>query len=170
MIIVEVLAKDPLEMAFIEQDHVIQTISPDTSDHSFSVWILPGRFPSSDHFLNAHGFDPPNELGTIRTVPIPDHVLRGCVIGKGLNKLLACPTSSRGGGDIEMDNPAPVMGQDEKNEDQLEGDRVGHEEIYGDELLDVVVEKGPPGLGGRLSLLDHISGDRCLGDDDELEK
>ena len=37
-----------------------------------------------------------------------------------------------------------------------------HEEVYGNQVLGVILEKGSPRLGGRLLVPGHVLGDRCL--------
>jgi len=37
---------------------------------------------------------------------------------------------------------------------------IGMEELYGDQVLGVIVEKGSPRLGGRFAVPNHVFGDR----------
>ena len=43
VVIVEIIGKDAAEMVFVENNHVIQTLSADRADYSLRVRILPGR-------------------------------------------------------------------------------------------------------------------------------
>ena len=54
------------------------------------------------------------------------------------------------------------MTQNQKDEQQLEINRRHHEEIYRNQLLDVITEKCPPGLGRWFAATNHILRDRCL--------
>jgi hypothetical protein len=72
--------------------------------------------------------------------------------------------------DVEVQYPPPFMGQHQEHVQNLEADGGHGEEVDRDKLLDVVVEKCPPGLAGRLSLPDQIFADASLADvNTELE-
>ena len=43
MIVVDVFAQDSPEVALGEDDHVVETLAADGSDHPFDEWILPRR-------------------------------------------------------------------------------------------------------------------------------
>jgi len=55
--------------------------------------------------------------------------------GKCLPQLLSRPLRGRVGGNVEVQNAAPVMGQHQKHVKNLEADRGHGEEINGDQLL-----------------------------------
>ena len=50
------------------------------------------------------------------------------------------------GGHIAVQNATPVMGQNQKHVKDLETDRGHGEEVDGDQLLGVILQKGAPGL------------------------
>ena len=63
------------------------------------------------------------------------------------------------------------MVEDQEDEEDLEGHRWDEEEVYGDEVLGMVVEKGAPGLRGRFAVPDQVFGDGCLREfDSDLEQ
>ena len=47
MIVGEIRGQQTSEMPLAEDDHVVQTLAPDGSDHSFRIRILPGERRSS---------------------------------------------------------------------------------------------------------------------------
>jgi hypothetical protein len=53
------------------------------------------------------------------------------------------------------------MTENHEGEEELKCDGRHHEEVYGDQVLDVI-EKGSPRLGGRFAVPDHVLGDGCL--------
>ena len=72
--------------------------------------------------------------------------------------------------DVEVHDPPPLMRQHQEHVQNLETDGWHGEEINRDQLLDVVVEKGPPDLAGRFSSPDHIFADAGLANvNSELE-
>ena len=61
-----------------------------------------------------------------------------------------------------MHRTSTVMAKNHKGEQKSKSDRRHHEEIYGDQVLGVILEKGSPRLGGRLAVPDHVLGDSRL--------
>ena len=67
-------------------------------------------------------------------------------VGKCLGQLLRRPSGRRRIGNIEMQNFAPLMHQDQEYIEDAEGCGRDDKEIHGDEILGMVVEEGLPGL------------------------
>jgi hypothetical protein len=67
------------------------------------------------------------------------NVTRELVKGKCLPQLLSRPLRGRVGGHVEVQNATPVMGQHQKHVKDLEADSWPREEVYGDQLLDMVL-------------------------------
>ena len=61
-----------------------------------------------------------------------------------------------------MNRASAVMAENHEGEQELKPDGGHHEEVYGDQVPGVILEKGSPRLGGWLSLSDHVFGDRRL--------
>lgn len=61
-----------------------------------------------------------------------------------------------------MNRTAAVMAENDEDEQEFERNRWDDEEVYGDQVLGVVLEKGSPRLGGRLAAPDHVLRDGCL--------
>src|SRR3977135_3772399 len=61
-----------------------------------------------------------------------------------------------------MNRTSPVMAENHEGKEELKRDGRNHEEVYGDQVLGVIVEKGSPRLGGRFAMPDHVFGDRGL--------
>ena len=59
------------------------------------------------------------------------------------------------------DAPA-IMGEDDEDEQHPERHRGHGEKVNGNQVSNVVVQKGPPGLGRRVFAAEHILGDRGL--------
>ena len=64
----------------------------------------------------------------------------------------------------DMPYPAPTVIQDNQPEQQLEANRRYDKEIDRCDAICMVLEKCLPGLRRRASLLNHVLGDRRLGD------
>ena len=42
MVVIKVIAKNPLQMALVQDNDMIQTFSTDRSDNAFDIGVLPG--------------------------------------------------------------------------------------------------------------------------------
>ena len=74
-------------------------------------------------------------------------------------------------GDIEMDDSSAMMSEHDENEEYAQACRGNREEIEGDEISDMVGEKGPPRLGWRCAPLRHQPGNGALREiEAELEE
>ena len=51
MVIIEVAGQQPFEMAFVEHDHVVQTVASDAADQSFNEGILPRTARCGAHLV-----------------------------------------------------------------------------------------------------------------------
>ena len=104
-------------------------------------------------------------------VAIMNEVARGCVFRKGLAELLGGPGRSWMRGDRDVHDVATPMGQDNEHEQQSIRDGGHDEEIGGHDLIDVIGEERPPGLGRRAPAASHVSGHGRLTDvDAELQE
>jgi hypothetical protein len=70
------------------------------------------------------------------------------------------------GGNIEMQNSGPVMGQHQENVKNLQADGGDGEEIDGDQLLDMILEEGALSLRRRFMAAQHVFADAALSDVD----
>ena len=62
MVVGDVIGEDPLEMPFVDHDHVVQTVSADCPDQPFDVGILPGRSRRRPHVFDPEVVDRPKKL------------------------------------------------------------------------------------------------------------
>jgi len=97
-------------------------------------------------------------------IAVAQQVARELGEGKGLTQLLSCPLCGRVGGNIEVQNATPVMGQNQENVKNLETDRGHGEEINGDQLLGMILKECPPALRGRFVASQHVFADIALSD------
>jgi len=86
----------------------------------------------------------------------------GHVPREGLSNLLCRLIRGWMGGDIEMNHAAPMMGQNHKDKENSKVHGRYHEEIRGDQLLQVTVEERMPRLGVWFSGTLHALGDGGL--------
>src|SRR5262245_12691075 len=87
MIILAVAFQNPAEMIFIDHDHMVEALSPETSNHPLHERILPGTPGCRDHFFDPHPLYPPAKLFPVNLVAIPDQKPRSALFGESFNHL-----------------------------------------------------------------------------------
>ncbi len=108
MIVREVARENSSQVGFVEHDDMVDALSADTADQAFNVRILPWRSWRRDDFFDAHVHDALAEVHAVDPVAVSEQEARRFVIRKGLDNLLACPTGSWMGRNVEM-NDATAM-------------------------------------------------------------
>jgi len=76
VIILDVRCEDPLQMAFVQNDRVVQAVSSYRTDEPFHIRILPRAFSSCEHFFDRQSPHPTPKSGRIDPVPIAQEIRR----------------------------------------------------------------------------------------------
>src|ERR1019366_5482674 len=172
VIVGKVGGQDATEMAFIENDDGVKTLSAYRAHKALNIGILPRRLGCRENFLDGEALNTTAEVVTVDTVAVAHHVLGRRVLGECLKDLLGGPVCAGVAGDVPVQDTSAIVGEDEKDVEDAKG-RGGHgEKVDRGEGTDMVVEEGSPGLRGRLaSHWWHEAGDAALADiDAELEQ
>jgi hypothetical protein len=111
----------PVQGGFVEDDHVVQTLSPDGANHLFRVRTLPWG-PHREHLLDSHRFHIPAKLAAEKAVAVSKQVWRDLVQRERLSQLLRRPFRSGVRCDIEVDDPTAVVRQHQKHVQHMEPD------------------------------------------------
>jgi hypothetical protein len=96
-------------MLFPQHDDMILALTPYRSDHTLSVWILPGRLRRSRNIFDLKCPHLPLKCIPECGVTISDQISRLIVDSAGLEHLACSPDGRRMSRDIEMQNPPSVM-------------------------------------------------------------
>src|SRR6266581_4907759 len=132
VVVADVFAEGLSEMILAEDDQVVQAFPPDRSDDSLRVWVLPGRLRGSNDLLDAQPCHPVTEPIAVDGVPITEQIAGlGSFCREGFDDLLGGPCGGGMGGDVEVKNASPVMGENHEAEEQPEGGGGDHEEVAG---------------------------------------
>jgi hypothetical protein len=91
VIVAKVRTKGPPQVRLVQDDHVIQALSPYRPDHTLHVRRLPKRSRCDHHLINPHGADATDEVVPVDPISIPDHETRRRVRRECLDDLLARP-------------------------------------------------------------------------------
>ena len=134
-------------MRLVEDDDVVEALSPDGADHPFRERILPGRAWCRHNLLDVHDFEPGAGHCAVNTVPIPDHVSRCSVPGERFGDLLRHPGCGRLRGHSEVHDPPSLVVQHDEHEKKTQRGCRQDEEVHGRHAVGVVAQKRPPCLG-----------------------
>src|SRR5260370_40240749 len=153
VIVGEVAGQDAAQVAFAENQNVIQTLAADRADEPLRVGVLPRAGGRRQHFTNPHVLQPLPERVTIDAVAIAKEVGRGGVVLEGVCDLRGGPGARGMFGHVEVEDVAALVGEHDEDEEDAQlrgGDR---EEIDRDEVGPMVGEERAPGLRGRCAAL-----------------
>src|SRR5437588_12989587 len=111
------------------------------------------------------------EVTAVDGIAIAEQVARELVEGKCLPQLMSRIHQTRVGGQIGVQDSAPVMGQHQKYIENLETKGRHGKEIAGDQLLQVILQEGAPSLRRRFAAAHHVFAHAALRDmDAKLEQ
>ena len=109
VVIIEVRNKDPSQMSFMQDDHVVQAFAPHAADQAFHIRILPRASRRRDDL-----FHTPRHYGRAQrlpvcAVPVADQILRRRGPREGFAYPLRHPIRGRMCSDAEMLDAPPLM-------------------------------------------------------------
>ncbi len=146
VVVVGISPEHVAQMSHVENNKMVQALSSDRSDQALDVTVLPRRPRGRGAISDTHCSDPSLEYLSVDAVAVSDEVFGRRVPRKGLRDLAGDPISRRIGGDRDMNQPTPVMAQDDEAEQQFEGRGGNHEDIDRGNAVGVVSQKGLPRL------------------------
>ena len=150
-------------MALVEDKDAIKALAADTADDPLDVRILPRGASCGNDFLDAHVLDLRAEEVSVNRVTIAKQEARRFVVRKRFNDLLSRPLGCRMRGDVEVGEMSSMMTKNHEGEQYAERRCRYCEEIDGNDIAGMIVEKGPPRLRRRLPMPDSILAHGCFG-------
>src|SRR5262245_25129248 len=162
VIIAEIIFEQSTQMVVIEDDHIIQKLATNASNHPLHVAILPRTPWCNANLLDSHSLHSGSEGFTVDSVTVSNHKPRSPVFRKCFNDLLCSPNRRRMFRDVEVDDATAIVRQDDEDIQHSETNRCDCEEIDRYQLPNMVSKKRHPSLGG-LPISRHQSRDRSLG-------
>ena len=170
-VVLEIIFQDAAQSVFIENNDVIQAFAAKGTDQPLDIGVLPRAAWRSKNFVNAHPLGGLRKLVPVYSIAVTEQIPWRSIPREGFEKLPRSPFLREKGSDGEMKRTSATMVEDQEDEEDLEHHRWDEEEVYGDEVLGMVVEKGVPGLRGRFAVPEHVFGDSCLREfDSDLEQ
>ena len=151
-------------MGLAQDEAMIEALAAKGADDSLDKRVLPGRARGDADLVDPHPFDSPCELLAVDRVSITKQESRSRIVRERLDDLLSGPDCRGVVRDVQVEEFATMVSEDDEDEQQAEGDRGHHEEVDGDELSGMRGEKGTPrGRRPRRRAV-HVLGDGQLGD------
>ena len=105
----------PIQRGFVQDDHVVQTLTTEGADQAFDVRSLPRRSWGRKDFLEADILDLLREVIAKDAIPIAQKVAGHGFPRKCFSELLSGPLRRRVSRDAKMQNSPPVVGEDQED-------------------------------------------------------
>src|SRR6516162_5111353 len=131
-------------MFVAKHDHVIKTLAADASNHSLGVRILPRASRGRPYLLHAHSLNSILEILAIDPISISNQITRRLGFWKGFDHLLCRSSCSRMFGDIEVNQSASFVRQNNEHKQHTQSGRRYCEKIDRHEIANMIVQKGSP--------------------------
>jgi hypothetical protein len=148
VVIADVLIHQTFQMAFVENDYMVEQIATAVANPALGDTVLPRTSITCPLGLDAKILDRVDDFFIELCAAIKDQVTRRRVVRKCLAELLNRLCAGRMLGHIEMKNAPPVMQDDKEAIQHSEGQRWYSEEIHGRDSSRMIAQKSRPSLGG----------------------
>ena len=145
-IIPDVRRKNPLEMTYVEDDDMVETLVTDGADATLEIGWLPRRWWGNEHLRDAEDLQPAAESFTVAGIGIAHQITGSRVKREGLNQLPRSPLGGRVSSDVKVQDLASLMPEHEEHMEDLKCHGRYGEEIDRSEVPDGIVEERPPSL------------------------
>jgi hypothetical protein len=164
IVVGQVSPQQPKEVSLVQDQEVVEALSPDRSDDPLDEGILPGCAWGDEHLTNPHPLDSPRELSAIDAIAITEQVRRSRISGEGLDDLPSSPGRRWMVRDVDVDEFTAVVSQDDEDEEQTEGEGRHEEEVDSCDVPGMSSEKGAPRGGRPRRRPVHVLGDGQFSD------
>ena len=151
MVIREVVFDETAQVSLVEHEDVIQQIPATASDPAFRHTILPWTCRAYAFGFHAAGCQEIRYLRAELTITVQNGIAVRTGSRKCLPQLLLYPGAGRVFGDIEMDDLAPTVFDDEETIQDSEAEGGHGEEIHGRDHIAVIAKESCPELAGLLT-------------------
>src|SRR5262249_20412518 len=143
---------------------VVKAFPANRANYPLGVRVLPWRAGRNDCLPNLQRLGLTRKSFSINLVAVPNQVPEPLLQRTRLKQLACRPLRSRMLRDIEMYEPAPAVRQHHEHEQHPKGCGWYREEIQGDYVLRVILQKRAPRLRRRPPRPEHVLRHRRLRD------
>src|ERR1700722_18892242 len=145
---------------------MIEALPSDGADDSLHISPLPRGSRRTKHLFDAHVLNLTGEVVAKDSISVLQQIAGCRGPRERIAKLLGGPFRGRMSSHVEVQNAPPLMRQYKEYVKHLESNCGHREEIDGDQLVDVVLQKGAPGLGRWFAMTDHVLANTGFADID----
>ena len=165
VIVADVVSEHSFQMGFIQRNDVIQ-VSPAAFNPTLCHGVLPGTLEGGPHRAHLQGSNGHGYFQSIFRIPVKDQEPGSRPKRKRLPQLLDDPHARQMFRDVQVQDPPPIVVDDEEAVEHAERDRWNCEEIHRSNRFPMVAQKRKPALGwfGVSRRSAHPAGDRSLRD------
>jgi hypothetical protein len=160
VVVTDVVSDQAFQMSFTYNDHMVQQIPAAVADPTLGNTILPRTSEAGSLGLNAEALNCFDHFATEVCTAIKDQVSGGSIEWECLAQLLNDPNAGWMFGRVAVDNPPPVMRNDEEAIQHAESQRRHGEEIHRCDGLTMVAQKRTPSFC-RLGIARRLSHPTC---------
>src|SRR5664280_1872834 len=145
VIVGNVLREESLQMSLIQRDYVVEQVAagPTLGDP-----ILPGTPNRGTDRCHVQRADRRWHFQAILRVMVEQEKSGRGIVGKSFSQLLHVPGASGMASDVEVQDAAAIMTDDEEAVQHPKGESGDGEEIHGRDSFPMIAQKGQPALGG----------------------
>ena len=144
VVVTNILAHQPLQMTFIQRDHMVEQISAAVADPMFRNAILPGTSEARPFGFDAEALHDSGHLFVKVRGPVENQVVRCGVIGECFSKLMCDLGTIWMSGNVPVQNAPPVMGDDKEAVENAKAYRRYCEEVHRGDGFPMIAEKRRP--------------------------
>src|SRR5664279_2059780 len=148
VIIGNVLGEESLQMTLIQRDHVVEQVTAAASDPTLGGPILPGTPNRGTDRCHLQRADRRWHFQSVLRIAVEYEKSGRGIVGKSFSQLLHDPGASRMASDVEVQDAAAIMTDDEEAVQNPKGESGDGEEIHGSDSFPMIAQKGQPALGG----------------------
>jgi hypothetical protein len=141
VIIADAIGEQPLQMLFVERDHMVEQIASAALDPSLRNAVLPRALVRCPHRIDLHRSYGNWDLRAVFGVPVENEEAGSRVEWESLPELLDDPHARRMFGDVEVQNAPSVVPDNEEAVENAERDRRDRKEVHGSNRLPMVPQK-----------------------------
>jgi hypothetical protein len=123
VVVGEVGTQEPAEMRLVQNEEVVEALAANGADDPLDKRVLPGRARGDADLVDPHPFDSPHELLAVDRVSITKQESRSRIVRERLDDLLSGPDCRRVIGDVEMEELAAIVPEDDEDEEEPERER-----------------------------------------------
>src|SRR5215475_9997431 len=130
VVVREVIGEESFQVSLVQRNGLVEQFASAASHPALRDPVLPGTLNRGLYAGDLHGSNRSRNVQPILCVVVKDEEFGRGLIGKGFAQLLCDPCARRMAGDIEMQDAATVVADNEEAIENIEGESRDREEIH----------------------------------------